>query len=236
MSFSKESNEKVYIAQNGYNNSKGGNILFCYLAFALVNTINTEKRLTMIILEKHNYDFKAQLDTTNKLYSLKCELLGKDTDPFEPYLKIKKEHLKPLFDIQDNEFMTGEIENESVYLSTVFKVDGLFFEAAYMIDLNTGEVRFAMDKPLIVKNEFVIPADFEEDLQERIKGLNKELDTFNDERLDRYFSDKFLNVFIDYIGYLEQLVKTNRCNECAHRFKYTLSGKCDAFYSKNRFD
>jgi len=192
----------------------------------------------MRILEKHNYEFKAQLDPTNKLHSLKCELLEKDPDPYEPYFRIKKEHLMPLFDTQDNELMTAEYDTkeDSLYIQMAFKTEGVIFEAAYLIDIKSGEVRFAMDKPLIVKNEFVIPAEFEYDLKERIKGLTKELDTFNDERLDRYFSDKFLKVFIDYTGYLEHLVKKNRCNECAHRFKYRLSGKCDAYYSKNRYD
>jgi len=190
----------------------------------------------MQLLEKHNYEFKAQFHELKNLHSLKCELLEKDPDPYELFLRIKNEHLKPLFDVQDNELMTGEIENESVYIQMVLKVDGLFFEAAYMIDLNTGNIRFAMDKPLFVKNEFVIPAEFDEDLKERIKEIAKDLDTFNDERLDKYFSGKYLKVFIDYAGYMEKLVKANRCDKCAHRFKYRLSNKCDGFYSKNRYD
>ncbi len=188
----------------------------------------------MKILEKQNYEFKAQFDVTDKLHSLKCELLERDPDPLEPFLKIKCEHLKPLFDVQDNEFMTGEIENESVYLSMVFNVDGLFFEAAYMIDLNSGEVRFVMDKPLIVKKEFVIPVEFEGDLRERIKGLTKELDTFNDEQIDKYFSNKYLGVFFDYAGYMERLIHANKCNECIQRFKYRLSKFCKEFYSKDK--
>ena len=120
-----------------------------------------------------------------------------------------------------------------------FKVDGLFFESAYLIDLSTGAVRFAMDKPFIDLKEFVIPKEFEADLKERIlelKGLGKMYDSINDVRLDRYFSDKYIPVFIDYVEYMEQLVKANRCNKCAKRFKYRLSGFCKELYSKNRYD
>ncbi len=190
----------------------------------------------MRILEKHNYNFKTELETTNKLHSLKCELLERDPDPFESYLRIKKEYLKPLFDIQDNELITAEYDDkeDSLYIQMVLKTDGLLVAAAYLIDMNSGEARFSMDKPLIVKKEFVIPADFEEDLKERIKGLTKEIDTFNDEKLDRYFSDKFLKVFIDYAGYLEQLIEKNRCDECIQRFKYRLSRFCRELYSKDK--
>ena len=195
----------------------------------------------MKILEKHNYEFTAQFDETQKLHSLKCELLEKDSDPFEPYLRIKTEHLKPLFNECDNELMTGEYDDkeDSLYIQMAFKVDGVFFESAYFVDLNSGEVRFAMDKPLIDLKEFVIPEEFEEDLKERINGLkgkDKLYESFNDARLDRYFSDKFLKVFIDYVGYMERLVKANRCDECAHRFKYRLCKFCKELYSKNRYD
>jgi len=192
----------------------------------------------MQLLEKHNYEFKAQFDETKKLHSLKCELLEKDPDPLELFLRIKNEHLKPLFDVQDNESLTAEYDDkeDSLYIQMTLKTEGVFFEAAYLIDMNSGEVRFAMDKPLFIKNEFVIPAEFDDDLKERIKGITLDLDTFNDERLDRYFSDKYLKVFIDYAGYIEKLVETNRCDKCAHRFKYRLSNKCDGFYSKNRYD
>lgn len=195
----------------------------------------------MKILEKHNYEFTAQFDETKRLHSLKCELFERDPDPFEPYLSIKPKHLKPLFEVQDNELMTAEYEEneDSLYIQMTFKVDGLFFESAYLIDMNTGVVRFAMDKPLIALNEFVIPAEFEVELKERMKELmrkDKMYDSFNDARLDQYFSDKYLGVFIDYVEYMEQLIKSNRCNECKGRFKYNLSGFCKAFYKKNRFD
>ena len=193
----------------------------------------------MKISEKHNYEFTAQFDESKRLHSLKCELLKRDSDPYVPYLQIKTEHLKPLFEVQDNELMTAEYEEDSLYIHMTFKVDGLFFESAYLIDLSTGAVRFAMDKPLIALNEFVIPEEFDEDLKERIKelkGQDKIYDSINDARLDRYFSDKYLGVFIDYVVYMEQLVKANRCNECKGRFKYNLSGFCKGFYKKNRFD
>jgi len=191
----------------------------------------------MTITEKHNYEFKAQLEATNKLHSLKCELLEKDPDTFEPYLRIKAEHLKPLFDTEDNEQMRGEYENDTLYLSMTFNTEGTFFECAYFLDLNTGEVRFAMDKPLIVLNEFVIPAEFDDDLKERIKELirqGKNRDSFNDERLDQYFNDKFLGVFIDYVDYMERLIHENKCNECIQRFKYRICKFCKEFYSKDK--
>lgn len=191
----------------------------------------------MTITEKHNYEFKAQLEPTNKLHSLKCALLEKDTDSFEPYLRIKNEHLKPLFDTDDNELMRGEYENDTLYLSMTFNTGGTFFECAYFMDLNTGEVRFAMDKPLIILKEFIIPAEFDDDLKERIKELirqGKNRDSFNDERLDRYFNDKFLGVFIDYVDYMERLIHENKCNECIQRFKYRLCKFCKEFYSKDK--
>jgi hypothetical protein len=95
-----------------------------------------------------------------------------------------------------------------------------------------------MDKPLIDLKEFVIPEEFEEDLKERInelKGQDKMYDLLNNARLDQYFSDKYIPVFIDYAGYMEQLIKTNRCDECAKRFKYRLSKFCKEFYSKDRY-
>lgn len=195
----------------------------------------------MKILEKSNYEFIAKFEETQKLHSLKCELLERDPNPLEPYLKIKTEHLKPLFGSTDNELMTAEYEEneDSLYIQMTFKVDGLFFESAYLIDLSTGAVRFAMDKPFIDLKEFVIPKEFEADLKERIlelKGLGKMYDSINDVRLDRYFSDKYIPVFIDYVEYMEQLVKANRCNKCAKRFKYRLSGFCKELYSKNRYD
>ncbi len=195
----------------------------------------------MKLLEKHNYEFSAQFDETQKLHSLKCELLKKDPDPYMQYFRIKTEHLKPLFGTTDNELMTAEYEEnkDSLYVQMTFKVDGLFFESAYLIDFNRGVVRFAMDKPLIDVKEFVIPAEFDVELKERLKELMRKdrmYDSFNDARLDQYFSDKFLGVFIDYVVYMEQLVKANRCDECAKRFKYRLSGFCKEFYSKNRYD
>ena len=195
----------------------------------------------MKILEKSNYEFIAKFEETQKLHSLKCELLERDPNPLEPYLKIKTEHLKPLFGSTDNELMTAEYEEneDSLYIQMTFKVGGLFFESAYLIDLSTGEIRFAMDKPFIDLKEFVIPEKFDEDLKERIqelKGLDKMYDSINDVRLDRYFSDKYIPVFIDYVIYTEQLVKANRCDECKGRFKYNLSGFCKGFYKKNRFD
>ena len=82
--------------------------------------------------------------------------------------------------------MTGEYEDDdSLYLHLSFKVEGLFLEAAYMIDLNISDISFVMDKPLIVKNEFIITAEFDKYLKERIKGINRDLESFNDERLDR---------------------------------------------------
>lgn len=191
----------------------------------------------MKILEKHNYEFKAQLDKLERLYSIKCILLEKNTDPVELYYKIKAEHLKPLFGTIDNELMTGEIENDSVYLSMVFRVEGVFFESAYNINLVTGEVMFFMDRPSIMKEDFVAPKDMDVGLAERIKEImtpDKLMETLNDERFDKYYSDKFLSTFIDYVGYLEELVSVNKCQDCIYAHQYRLSGFCKELFVKNR--
>jgi len=163
----------------------------------------------MKILEKNNYEFNAQFDNPEKLYSIKCILLEKDTDPDELFHKIKTEHLKPLFGTNDNELMIGEIDDNSVYLSMVFRVEGVFFEAGYMINVATGVVEFKMDRPMICVKDFVMPADIITDLSELIKEkmkTDKHLVLIDDVRFDTYFSEKFLSAFIDYVGYLEELV------------------------------
>lgn len=190
----------------------------------------------MEILEKHNYEFKVQLDNPERLYSIKCILLEKDIDPDELNYKIKTEHLQQLFGTTDNELMTGEVENTSVYLSMVFRVDGVFFEAAYNIDLSTGEVMFAMDRPSIMREDFLAPEDMDAGLVERIKDLmkpDKLMGCMNDEEYDKYFSNKFLSTFIDFLGYLEELVLVDKCNDCAYKRTYRLSGFCKDLYVKN---
>lgn len=192
----------------------------------------------MKILEKHNFDFKAHLDNPERLYSIKCILLEKDTDPDELYYKIKSEHLKPLFGSTDNELMTGEIDDNSVYLSMVFRVEGVFFEVAYNIDLSTGEVMFAMNRPSIMREDFKVPQDMDAGLVERIMDLmkpDKLMECMNDEKYDIYFSNMFLSTFIDFLGYLEELVAVDKCKDCAYKRTYRLSGFCKDLYVKNRF-
>ncbi len=192
----------------------------------------------MKILEKHNYEFTCQFDETKKLHSLKCELLEKDSDPLEPYLKIKTEHLKPLFGTTDNEMMTGDIENNSIYFSMVFRVKGVFFEAGYKINVVTGNIEFKMDRPMICVKDFVMPADMDASLSELIKEkikTEKHLVLIDDARLDVYFSDKFLRTFIDYVGNLEELVLDDKCKDCAYKRPYRLNGLCKKLYVKNRY-
>jgi hypothetical protein len=66
----------------------------------------------------------------------------------------------------------------------VFRVEGIFFEAAYNIDLVTGEVMFGMDRPSIMREDFVAPMDMDAELVERIKDLmkpDKLMECMNDE-------------------------------------------------------
>ena len=191
----------------------------------------------MKILEKHNYEFKAQLDKQERLYSIKCILLEKDTDPDELCYKIKTEHLKPLFGTIDNELMTGEYENDSMYLSMVFRVEGVFFEAHYVINIANGEVTFEMDKPLICKEDFELPDDINGDLTELIKQkmeAGDRLVSVDDKRFDKYCSDKYLEAFIDYVKYLENIVLIDKCEDCAYKRPYRMSGFCKELYVKNR--
>ncbi len=191
----------------------------------------------MKILEKHNYEFTTQFDNPERLYSIKCILLEKDTDPDEMNHKIKTEHLKPLFGTTDNEMMTGDIENNSIYFSMVLRVKGVFFEAGYKINVVTGNIEFKMDRPMICVKDFVISADMDAGLSEMIKEkikTEKHLVLIDDAKLDAYFSDKFLSTFIDYVGYLEDLVQEDKCKDCAYKRPYRLSGICKELYVKNR--
>lgn len=187
----------------------------------------------MKILEKHNYDFEAQFEVTKKLHSLKCELLERDSDPYISYFRIKPEQIKPLF---DSDYFKADYENNVLHICVEYDED-IFFEAIYEIDLITGVVRFNMEKPLILLKEFVIPAEFEDDLKERIIDLKNQgrlVESFNDERLDLYFSKRFLSKFIDFAGYMESLIANNKCSECIFNYLYQLKGTCSKFYTKNK--
>jgi len=136
--------------------------------------------------------------------------------------------------------MTGEIENNSVYLSMVFRVDGVFFEASYNIDLVTGEVMFGMDRPSIMRKDFIAPMDMDAELVERIKDLmkpDKLMECMNDEMFDKYYSAKFLPVFITFVEYLENLTFVDKCKECIHVFNLNLnhSDGCKELFVRNRF-
>jgi len=195
------------------------------------------KGIKMKLLEKNNYAFKAQLDNLEKLYSIKCVLLENDTDPDELFHKIKTEHLTPLFGTTDNELMTGEVDDNSVYLSMVFRMEGVFFEAGYMINIMTGEIEFKMDRPMICVKDFVMLADMDTCLVELIKEkmkTDKHLVLIDDARFDSYFSEKFLSTFIDYLGYIEELVSVDKCKDCIYWYQYRLSGFCKELYVRNR--
>lgn len=165
----------------------------------------------MKILEKSNYDFKAQLDNPERLYSIKCILLEKDSGPDELNHKIKTEHMKPLFGTTDNELAIGEYGKNELILTIVFNLDGIFFEAGYKINVVTGDIEFKMDKPMICVKDFVVPEDMDGDLAELIKEkmeAGNRLVVVDDTCFDKYYSEKFMSTFIDYVGYLEEMLVT----------------------------
>jgi len=55
---------------------------------------------------------------------------------------------------------------------------------------------------------------------------------FCDEDFNKYFSDKFMPIFIDYAGYLESLVKEKNCKGCIYLYQHRLSSLCNYFYKK----
>ncbi|HEY5536484.1 MAG TPA: hypothetical protein VIL99_16310 [Ignavibacteria bacterium] len=123
----------------------------------------------MKILEKNNYSFKAHSDKFIGWNVFKCNLFDEDYNPYDLYFNIATKHLKPLFETTDNELAIGEYgrlreyENsdecnyDEIKLTIVFNLDGIFFEAEYLINVATGVVELRMDKPLICVKDFIVP-------------------------------------------------------------------------------
>ena len=177
----------------------------------------------MKLIEKGKYDFKAQSDKFIGWNLFKCGLFDEEYNRYDLFFNIAKEHLKPLFSTTDNELAIGEYgrireyENsdeanyDEIKLTIVFNLDGIFFEAHYGINIANGVVDFAMDKPMICVKDFVAPEDMDAGLAELIKEkmeAGNRLVLVDDARFDKYCSDKLLSTFIDYVGYLEELVVT----------------------------
>ncbi|HEY5123701.1 MAG TPA: hypothetical protein VIK14_08200 [Ignavibacteria bacterium] len=175
----------------------------------------------MELLEKNNFAFKALSEKFIGWNAFKCGLFDEDYNPYDLYFNIATVHLKPLFETTDNELAIGEYgrlreyENsdecnyDEIKLTIVFNLEGVFFEAHYVINIANGEVAFEMDKPIICVKDFIVPADMDSGLAELIKEKMKtdnRLVSIDDARFDAYFSEKFLSTFIDYVGYLEELV------------------------------
>lgn len=198
----------------------------------------------MKLIEKGSYTFKAQSDKFVGWNVFKCNLFDEEYNRYDLFFNIAKEHLKPLFSTTDNELAIGEygrlsdgFNYDELRLTIVFNLDGIFFEAHYGINIANGVVDFEMDKPIICVKDFVVPEDMDCDLAELIKEKMKtgnRLVLVDDARFDKYCSNKFLSTFIDYVGYLEELVPVDKCNDCAYARPYMLSGVCKELYAKNR--
>ncbi|HEY5534615.1 MAG TPA: hypothetical protein VIL99_06765, partial [Ignavibacteria bacterium] len=129
---------------------------------------------------------------------------------------------------------------DEIKLTIVFNLDGIFFEAHYVINFANGEVAFEMDKPMICVKDFMVPADIDSGLAELIKEKMKtdnRLVSIDDERFDKYYSEKFLPIFIDYVEYLENLTFGDKCKECIHLYNYNLnhSDGCKELFVRNRY-
>lgn len=189
----------------------------------------------MKILEKRNFEFKAQFEDPRWLHSIKCVLLEQDHDPKYLTYKIKQEHLKPIL-ITTDKFMTAEVDDHEIILELKIKTDGIYFEGMYKINFETGEIDFELNKPYLIKKEFVVPNNMDSKLVKRIEKFMRKkfvMANFCDVEFNKYFSDKYLQVFINYAGYLESLVKADNCKGCIYLYQHRLSGFCHYFYTKN---
>lgn len=198
----------------------------------------------MKLLKKEINYFTGQSDKFIGWKAIKCILLEKDSVLDDMHFKIKKDHLVPLPKIADYDTAVGELSFDSnnkfdtVFLSIIFKEDGMVFEAGYCINIANGEVEFQIDMPLISTEDFVLPADMDTDLTALIRNAlktNEEWITIEDQKFYKYFSDNYMNTFINYVGYLEGLVSVDKCKECVYAYKYILSGSCKDHFKKNRF-
>jgi len=202
----------------------------------------------MKILEKRNYSFKAQSDKFIGYNVFKCNLFNEPFNRYDLFFTISIEHINPLFGSMNDDLMIGEygklrdydpdekFNDDDVKLTMVFNLDGIFFEAHYVININNGEVSFEMDKPMICKEDFKIPNSMEDGLAKLIKEkmeAGNRLVSIDDERFDKYYSDKFLSLFIDYVEYLENIILVDKCKDCAYKRPYRLSGFCKELYVKN---
>jgi len=190
----------------------------------------------MQLLEKNNYEFKAQFDNPRWMHSIKCVLLEQEKNPKYLTHNIKPEHLKPLFSTTDYEVVTAEVGDEEIFLSMSFRTEGIYFECMYKIDLVSGEVGFELYYPYLIKKEYIIPEDMNPELAERAKKFMKKkfvMANFSDEEFNKYYSAKFMPVFVKYAGYLEGLVKEKNCEGCAYLYQHRLSRYCHNFYKMN---
>lgn len=203
----------------------------------------------MKLIEKDIFSFKAQSDKLIGWNVFKCNLFDEAFNRYDLFFTISNVHLNLLFGTTEDDLMIGEYgklrdynpgekyNDDEVKLTMVFNLDGIFFEAHYVINIVNGEVTFAMDRPSIMREDFVALEDMDAELVELINDkmkADKHLALIDDARFDAYFSEKFLNTFIDYIGYLEELVAVDKCKDCAYKRTYRLSGFCKELYVKNR--
>jgi len=204
----------------------------------------------MEIFEKQIYSFKAQSDKFIGYNPFKCNLFNEPFNRHDLFFTISIEHINPLFGSTNDDLMIGEygelrdyypeekLNDDEIKLTMVFNLDGLFFEARYVININTGEVSFDMDKPMICKEDFKIPSSMENELaaliKEKMEAGNR-LVSIDDERFDKYYSDKFLSTFIDFVEYLENIILVDKCKDCVYKRPYRLSGFCKKLYVENRF-
>lgn len=195
----------------------------------------------MKLLKKEINYFTGQSDKFIGWDAIKCVLLEKDSTM---NLKINKEHLVPLPKISDYDTAVGELcfdsnnKFDTIFLSIIFKEDGMVFEAGYCINIANGEVDFQIDMPLICVKDFKVLDDMDADLTALIRNAlktNEEWITVVDQRFYKYFSEKYMNTFINYVGYLEGLASVDKCKGCVYAYKYILSGSCKEHYKKNRF-
>lgn len=198
----------------------------------------------MKLLKKEINYFTGQSDKFIGWDAIKCILLEKDSKLDDINFKIKKEHLFPLPKIADYDTAVGELSYDSdnkfdtIFISIIFKEDGMVFEARYCINIANGDVEFQIDMPLISTGDFVLPADMDGDLTALIRNdlkTNEEWITIKDQRFYTYFSEKYMNTFINYMGYLEGLASVDKCKGCIYAYKYRLSGSCKEHLKKNRF-
>lgn len=202
----------------------------------------------MKILEKHNYEFKAQSDKLIGWNVFKCNLFDEPFNKYDLFFELSDRHKKEILNSTSDDLIIGEYgklrdygpdekyNDDELKLSMVFNRDGIFFESHYVINISNGLVSFKMDKPIIVVKDFIATDDMDEALVDLIKEkitTDKWTIAVENEKFYKYCSGKFIEQFIDYVKYLEELVLADKCKDCAGKYKYTLSGFCKDLYIKN---